>query len=100
MEEKEAKKEGAVERIDRDIDRKLRSRTKGRRSAWYGFGMFGLIGWSVAVPSVAGLAFGVWLDQTFPGRASWALTFLVIGVALGCLNAWYWVKKEGAPRDD
>lgn len=99
MEENDARKEEAVERIDRDIDRKLKSRSKGRRSAWYGFGMFGLIGWSVAVPSVAGLAFGVWLDQALPGRVSWALTFLVAGVALGCLNAWYWVKRESDPHD-
>jgi ATP synthase protein I len=56
--------------------------------------MFGLVGWSVAVPTVAGLALGIWLDARFPGRASWTLTFLVVGVALGCLNAWYWVKQE------
>ena len=25
---------------------------------------------------------------------SWTLTLLLIGVAVGCLNAWYWVKQE------
>jgi len=90
--------ETAVERIDHDIDRKLRSRAEGKRGVWFGFGMFGLIGWSVAVPGLAGLAFGMWLDRAFPGRVSWTLTFLVVGVALGCFNAWYWVKHEGRPR--
>ena len=99
-EEKKAKEDGAVERIDRDIGRKLKARARGRRSTWFGFGMFGLIGWSVAVPSVAGLALGVWLDRSFPGRVSWTLTFMLIGVALGCFNAWYWVKQESEPRDD
>jgi len=80
--------------IHRDVDRKLRARAQGRRGVWFGLGMFGLVGWSVAVPSVAGLALGLWLDGRFPGRVSWTLTFLLIGVALGCLNAWYWVKQE------
>ena len=27
-----------------------------------------------------------------------ALTFLFLGVVLGCLNAWYWVSRE-SPHD-
>lgn len=90
--------ERAAQRIDRDVDRKLKARAKGRRGVWFGLGMFGLVGWSVAVPSVAGLTFGLWLDARFPSRVSWTLTFLLIGVALGCLNAWYWVKQESRPE--
>ncbi len=56
--------------------------------------MFGLVGWSVAIPTLIGIAVGVWLDRRWPGQVSWTLTFLIIGVALGCLNAWYWVKQE------
>jgi ATP synthase protein I len=29
---------------------------------------------------------------------SWTLTLLLAGAALGALNAWYWVQREG--RDD
>ena len=83
-----------AQHIDRDVGRKLKARAEGRRGVWFGLGMFGLVGWSVAVPSIVGLAFGLWLDARFPGRASWTLTFLLIGVGLGCLNAWYWVKQE------
>jgi ATP synthase protein I len=86
--------EKTARHIERDASRKLRARAEGRRGVWFGLGMFGLVGWSVAVPTVAGLALGIWLDARFPGRASWTLTFLVVGVALGCLNAWYWVKQE------
>jgi ATP synthase protein I len=85
---------GIARSIERDVARKLRSRREGRTGAAFGFGMFGLVGWSVAVPTVAGLALGVWLDGAHPGRASWTLTFLVIGAALGCLNAWYWIRRE------
>ena len=29
-----------------------------------------------------------------PGSYSWTLMLLVIGLCLGCLNAWHWVSKE------
>jgi ATP synthase protein I len=57
-------------------------------------GMFGLVGWSVAIPTLAGIALGVWVDTRWPGPYSWTLMLLVIGVGLGCLNAWYWIKRE------
>lgn len=80
--------------IGRDAERKLRARRERRRAAWFGLGMFGLVGWSVAIPTLLGIALGLWLDSRWPGQASWTLTFLIIGVAVGCLNAWYWVKQE------
>lgn len=78
--------------------RRLRGRAEQGRGIFFGFGMFGLVGWSVAVPALLGIALGVWLDLRWPSRISWTLTFLFIGVVLGCLNAWYWIQKES--RDD
>ncbi|KPJ87558.1 MAG: hypothetical protein AMJ53_17940 [Gammaproteobacteria bacterium SG8_11] len=80
--------------VSRRAERKQRARNKNKRTAWFGLGMFGLVGWSVAIPTLAGITLGVWLDARWPGRPSWTLTFLIIGVALGCLNAWYWIKQE------
>ncbi|EKD35154.1 MAG: hypothetical protein ACD_75C02030G0003 [uncultured bacterium] len=57
--------------------------------------MMGLIGWSVAVPTLLGAALGVWLDRRFPVPYSWTLTLLLIGLLLGCLIAWRWIVKEG-----
>jgi ATP synthase protein I len=34
------------------------------------------------------------LDKKFSGQISWTLTFLFLGIVLGCWNAWYWVQKE------
>jgi ATP synthase protein I len=82
------------ETVGHNVDRKLRARRESRHTAWFGMGMFGLVGWSVAVPTLIGTALGLWLDENWPTRHSWTLTFLIIGVALGCLNAWYWVKQE------
>lgn len=82
------------EAVDRKAARKLRARRRGEQSAWFGLGMFGLVGWAVAGPTLLGVAFGVWLDRRWPGTPSWTLTLLFVGIALGCLNAWYWVKRE------
>lgn len=74
--------------------RKLRAQRRGIKTIWYGLGMMGLIGWSVAIPTLAGVLLGLWLDQKmFLGRF-WTLDLLVIGLLLGCLNAWRWLKKE------
>ena len=56
--------------------------------------MMGLIGWSVAIPALAGTALGIWLDGHHPGSHSWTLTLLIVGLAIGCFNAWHWVDKE------
>ncbi len=74
--------------------RKLKARRAPRLSVWAGFGLFGLIGWSVAIPTLLGVALGVWIDRRFPGQRSWTLMLMVIGLVLGCLNAWRWVAKE------
>lgn len=80
--------------VGQRAERKLRARRESRRTAWFGLGTFGLVGWSVAIPAVLGTALGVWLDGRWPGQVSWTLTFLIIGVGLGCLNAWYWINEE------
>jgi ATP synthase protein I len=47
----------------------------------------------VVIPTLVGTAAGLWIDANWPSRFSWTLMLLVLGVALGCFNAWYWVKK-------
>jgi ATP synthase protein I len=82
--------------------RKLKARRNSTPGVWFGLGMMGLIGWSVAVPTLLGAALGLWLDESqHPGSHSWTLALLVVGLAIGCLNAWHWVAKEDkAMRDE
>jgi len=80
-----------------EIGTKAVRKIKARRSTqgvWFGLGMMGLIGWSVVVPTLLGAALGVWLDDHHPGNLSWTLTLLIIGLVIGCVNAWHWVAKE------
>ena len=74
--------------------RKLKAQRHVTQTVWSGLGMMGLIGWSVAVPTLLGAALGLWLDKNHPGSHSWTLMLLAIGLALGCFNAWHWVAKE------
>ncbi|MDY0166149.1 MAG: AtpZ/AtpI family protein [Thermoguttaceae bacterium] len=85
-------------RLSRDVGakaaRKLRAQRHATRNVWFGLGMMGLIGWSVAIPTLLGAALGRWLDHHYPQGRSWTLALLVAGLAVGCFNAWYWVAKE------
>ena len=73
--------------------RKIKAR-KSKQGVWFGLGMMGLVGWSVVVPTLLGASLGIWLDNHHPGTHSWTLMLLIIGLVIGCLNAWHWVTKE------
>ncbi len=89
-----------AEQIGAKAARKLKARNS-TQGVWFGLGMMGLIGWSVVVPTLLGAALGIWLDKHHPGKHAWTLALLVAGLALGCLNAWFWVaKEEMAMRDE
>jgi len=86
------------EEFPKEIDvkerRKLRAREKKSDEIWFGLGMFGMVGWSVAIPTVLGIFLGVWIDIKWPGHYSWTLMLLVIGLIVGCMNAWFWVNRQ------
>lgn len=96
MNKKQPSKRGwdsLVNKIDVTAKRKIKAR-QSPKQVWFGLGMFGLVGWSVAIPTLLGIALGIWIDEHFPSRYSWTLMLLFFGVVLGCFNAWFWVKQE------
>jgi ATP synthase protein I len=88
------KRDSFAEQVGLKATRRLRAQRQKPRSVWSGFAFFGLIGWSVVVPTLLGAALGMWLDRHHPGGRSWTLALLVAGLVLGCINAWRWVEKE------
>ena len=74
--------------------RKRKAQRERKRSVWFGLGMSGLIGWSVTVPTLIGAALGIWVDNHYPSRFSWTLMLLLLGLIIGCFNAWHWVASE------
>ena len=94
METKHIKDQNDLRReVGAKAARKLMAKKNPDPGVWFGLGMMGLIGWSVVVPTLLGAALGFWLDKHYTGSYSWTLTLLVLGLALGCLNAWHWVTK-------
>lgn len=80
-----------------DISDKARRKLKARRTrkqVWFALGLFGMVGWAVTLPTLLGVALGIWIDRRVDSQYSWTLMLLAVGVALGCWNAWYWVQRE------
>lgn len=72
----------------------LRAKRQKAEYTWFGFGMFGLVGWSIVMPSMIGLGIGYWIDGKWESGYSWTLMLFFGGLLIGCLNVWYWVSKE------
>ncbi len=88
------------EQVAKKEQRKMKARREQGRSIWYGLGMFGLVGWSIAVPTLVGIAIGIWIDRTWQHKFSCTLMCLFVGVVIGCSIAWYWVKRESLAAMD
>jgi ATP synthase protein I len=84
-----------IKRVGIKESRMVQKRNTPNQTAWFWLGMFGIVGWSIAIPTLLGIALGVWIDTTWPSRFSWTLMLLAGGVILGCLNAWFWITREG-----
>lgn len=76
--------------------RKVKARKEEEMSIIYGLALLGFVGWSVGIPTLIGVAIGLWLDEVWLTPLSWTLILMLVGLALGCLNAWYWVQQESA----
>ncbi|CAM5183664.1 hypothetical protein CDEN61S_01299 [Castellaniella denitrificans] len=81
-------------RIGTKAARKRMARRQVNHTLWSGLGMMGLVGWSVALPTLLGAAIGWWLDSRHPSAHSWTLALLAAGLTLGCFSAWHWVVEE------
>lgn len=87
------------QQVEEKARRKLDAQRENKRSAWFGLGMFGMVGWSVAVPTLLGAALGIWLDKNHHESFSWTLSFLILGLFTGCMISWHWIAKERKEMD-
>lgn len=93
-EQPQSRPSSLAENVAKKEQRKIAARKEATRGIWFGLGMFGVVGWSVAIPTLIGIAVGIWLDRMLGSRISCTITCLVVGIALGCSLAWYWIKQE------
>lgn len=79
----------------REIRRQAELARAGRdMTFWQGLGLVGAVGWMVSLPAVFGALLGRWLDAQFSTGIFWTLSFLVLGLAIGCASAWRHVRRE------
>lgn len=86
-------KEEMEHKIQSDAAKKIKARGE-KDDIMFGLGLFGIVGWSIAIPTLLGIAAGVFLDNRYPTGFSWTLTLLFAGIIMGCFNAWHWLKQK------
>jgi len=78
--------------------RLIRRRKEGPTNVWRSVGLVGLVGWSVVIPMLIGIAVGLWIDHRWPSRFSWTLMLLFGGLFAGCANVWNRIQREREGR--
>jgi ATP synthase protein I len=90
--------ENMMEQVELRAARMIRGKQRSYRSLWRPVAMVGLIGWTVVVPMLIGIAVGTWIDRTWPSHYSWTLMLLVGGLGFGCMSAWNRIKEAQEDR--
>lgn len=90
---KPSHEEELLEEIRKQSEKKIKAKEEGSE-IMFGLGLFGIVGWSIAIPTVIGIALGVYLDKKFTQSFSWTITLLFAGVIMGSFNAWRWIQEK------
>lgn len=83
-----------VEVVSEKQQRKLKTKRKSEESILFSFTTFGVVGWSICGPLLAGIAIGLFLDRASPASHSWTLTFMIAGLFIGIAIAWRWLAEQ------
>lgn len=98
MAEQNSSGKGSKDQFAKQINRKAKRKAKVNRQPdppfWSSFSLFGVVGWSVAIPTVLAVAVGIWLDRRIQDQHSWTLVMIPIGLVIGCAIAWHWISHE------
>ena len=87
----------SAKRLMREVASKQRSVERGHEKwSWSSITVLGVIGWSVTLPTLLGLALGLWIDRHWPSRFPWSLALLAAGLVFGCVAAWSRVKGDAS----
>ena len=89
------KRDRSAEDIGNQAKRIKDARDNPGPSPLRGIGTFGMVGWSIVVPTIGGAFIGLWLDRVAPQQFSWTVALILGGIVLGSFIAWAWIEKEG-----
>lgn len=86
-----------VNEVEKDANKKMKSKEEGKE-IMFGLGFFGIVGWSIAIPTLLAIALGVYLDKKLDSNFSWTLTLIFAGVILGSFNTWRWLNENNEKK--
>lgn len=81
---------GRIEKVASELKRARREKSGFLHYA----SLIGMGGWLLALPIVAGAYLGHFLDEKTDMGVSWSLTFIILGIAAGIFNVWYFLFRE------
>jgi ATP synthase protein I len=61
-------------------------------------GQIGILGWTVIVPTLAGVVLGRWLDRALGTRVFFSAPLVMIGAGIGLWSAWKWMHRQGGRK--
>ncbi len=74
--------------------REVREAERQKSKLWHYASVIGISGWLFAIPVVGGAYLGRYLDSKLTAGISWTITFIVLGIALGIYNIWYFYVRK------
>lgn len=86
-----------LDRISKDASKKIHAKKEGK-DIMFGLGVFGIVGFSIAIPTLLGILLGTYVDRRTDSSVSYTITFLFAGLVIGCINAWRWVKETSEDK--
>lgn len=90
----EEEREQFYREVERQEERSRIAREEGDRTIRHGFSSFGVVGWSIVVPTLLGIVVGAWLDSRADGGIRFTLSFMAFGLIVGIVNVWKWLHRE------
>jgi ATP synthase protein I len=81
------------EKVEKSAAEIKRAREE-RSGFWHYAQILGVGGWLFVIPVVAGAYLGKYLDGRVGGNISWTLTLIIIGIAVGIYNIWYFLFRK------
>jgi ATP synthase protein I len=79
--------------IDRHAARRAYWLKHGERPLAQNLAMGGVLGWMVALPALAGVLLGRWLDRHLGSGITWTGALIFVGLAFGCWVAWRRIQE-------
>ena len=83
-----------LDAVRRRRDRHRFWRRSGEPSFAAYLAQVGVLGWTIVLPTLAGLFLGRWIDQRLGTGVFWTGPLLLLGLAAGCWAAWRWMHRQ------